>query len=105
MTDVLISIKSRWSIIFFVLFCFFLFFKQKTAYEMLSSLVGSEMCIRDRDLDPWMIAWSPDGESLAVIADDELYTGGVLYELDIKTGKRTALFKLEEPSMIAQLSW
>ena len=28
-------------------FCFF-FFKQKTAYEMLRSLVGSEMCIRDR---------------------------------------------------------
>eukprot|EP00658_Telonema_sp_P-2_P052844 TRINITY_DN41159_c0_g1_i1.p2 TRINITY_DN41159_c0_g1~~TRINITY_DN41159_c0_g1_i1.p2 ORF type:complete len:127 (+),score=33.12 TRINITY_DN41159_c0_g1_i1:77-457(+) len=26
--------------------CFF-FFKQKTAYEMLRSLVGSEMCIRD----------------------------------------------------------
>eukprot|EP00658_Telonema_sp_P-2_P013914 TRINITY_DN15275_c0_g1_i1.p1 TRINITY_DN15275_c0_g1~~TRINITY_DN15275_c0_g1_i1.p1 ORF type:complete len:157 (+),score=35.41 TRINITY_DN15275_c0_g1_i1:29-499(+) len=31
----------------FVLFVFF-FFKQKTAYEMLRSLVGSEMCIRDR---------------------------------------------------------
>ena len=31
----------------FVLF-FFVFFKQKTAYEMLRSLVGSEMCIRDR---------------------------------------------------------
>eukprot|EP00658_Telonema_sp_P-2_P052588 TRINITY_DN40814_c0_g1_i1.p1 TRINITY_DN40814_c0_g1~~TRINITY_DN40814_c0_g1_i1.p1 ORF type:complete len:198 (+),score=76.11 TRINITY_DN40814_c0_g1_i1:45-638(+) len=31
------------------LFCrFFFFFKQKTAYEMLRSLVGSEMCIRDR---------------------------------------------------------
>ena len=30
--------------IFFVVF----FFKQKTAYEMLRSLVGSEMCIRDR---------------------------------------------------------
>eukprot|EP00658_Telonema_sp_P-2_P029016 TRINITY_DN22130_c0_g1_i1.p1 TRINITY_DN22130_c0_g1~~TRINITY_DN22130_c0_g1_i1.p1 ORF type:complete len:512 (+),score=158.76 TRINITY_DN22130_c0_g1_i1:38-1573(+) len=28
---------------------FFFFFKQKTAYEMLRSLVGSEMCIRDRD--------------------------------------------------------
>eukprot|EP00658_Telonema_sp_P-2_P050946 TRINITY_DN38987_c0_g1_i1.p1 TRINITY_DN38987_c0_g1~~TRINITY_DN38987_c0_g1_i1.p1 ORF type:complete len:242 (-),score=66.23 TRINITY_DN38987_c0_g1_i1:97-822(-) len=27
---------------------FFFFFKQKTAYEMLRSLVGSEMCIRDR---------------------------------------------------------
>ena len=27
---------------------FFFFFKQKTAYEILSGLVGSEMCIRDR---------------------------------------------------------
>ena len=27
---------------------FFFFFKQKTAYEMQRSLVGSEMCIRDR---------------------------------------------------------
>ena len=27
---------------------FFFFFKQKTAYEWLRSLVGSEMCIRDR---------------------------------------------------------
>ena len=26
----------------------FFFFKQKSAYEMLRSLVGSEMCIRDR---------------------------------------------------------
>eukprot|EP00658_Telonema_sp_P-2_P015871 TRINITY_DN16132_c0_g1_i7.p1 TRINITY_DN16132_c0_g1~~TRINITY_DN16132_c0_g1_i7.p1 ORF type:complete len:199 (+),score=29.14 TRINITY_DN16132_c0_g1_i7:23-619(+) len=31
-----------------MLCCFFFFFKQKTAYEMLRSLVGSEMCIRDR---------------------------------------------------------
>ena len=31
-----------------VVVCFFFFFKQKTAYEMLRSLVGSEMCIRDR---------------------------------------------------------
>ncbi len=30
-------------------FCFFFFFfKQKTAYGILSGLVGSEMCIRDR---------------------------------------------------------
>eukprot|EP00658_Telonema_sp_P-2_P004798 TRINITY_DN11790_c0_g2_i4.p1 TRINITY_DN11790_c0_g2~~TRINITY_DN11790_c0_g2_i4.p1 ORF type:complete len:582 (+),score=123.69 TRINITY_DN11790_c0_g2_i4:45-1790(+) len=33
---------------FFYLISFFFFFKQKTAYEMLRSLVGSEMCIRDR---------------------------------------------------------
>eukprot|EP00658_Telonema_sp_P-2_P053634 TRINITY_DN4221_c0_g2_i11.p1 TRINITY_DN4221_c0_g2~~TRINITY_DN4221_c0_g2_i11.p1 ORF type:complete len:727 (-),score=188.39 TRINITY_DN4221_c0_g2_i11:280-2460(-) len=30
---------------------FFFFFKQKTAYEMLRSLVGSEMCIRDRSAE------------------------------------------------------
>eukprot|EP00658_Telonema_sp_P-2_P047365 TRINITY_DN3602_c0_g1_i2.p1 TRINITY_DN3602_c0_g1~~TRINITY_DN3602_c0_g1_i2.p1 ORF type:complete len:345 (-),score=97.77 TRINITY_DN3602_c0_g1_i2:58-1092(-) len=29
------------------IYTFFFFFKQKTAYEMLRSLVGSEMCIRD----------------------------------------------------------
>ncbi len=28
----------------------FFFFKQKTAYEIASCLVGSEMCIRDRTL-------------------------------------------------------
>ena len=33
-----------------VLFVLFFFFKQKTAYEMLRSLVGSEMCIRDRNI-------------------------------------------------------
>ena len=27
-----------------------IFFKQKTAYEIMPSLVGSEMCIRDRPL-------------------------------------------------------
>ena len=34
------------------------FFKQKTAYEMLRSLVGSEMCIRDR-------SW-PEGEEIVL---------------------------------------
>eukprot|EP01016_Furgasonia_blochmanni_P007259 TRINITY_DN12904_c0_g1_i1.p1 TRINITY_DN12904_c0_g1~~TRINITY_DN12904_c0_g1_i1.p1 ORF type:complete len:109 (+),score=13.98 TRINITY_DN12904_c0_g1_i1:1-327(+) len=28
----------------------FFFFKQKTAYEIMPSLVGSEMCIRDRKI-------------------------------------------------------
>ena len=37
---------SGW--IYYAWFSFlFFFFKQKTAYEMLRSLVGSEMCIRD----------------------------------------------------------
>ena len=30
-----------------ILSIFFFFFKQKTAYEIMPSLVGSEMCIRD----------------------------------------------------------
>ena len=30
-----------------LVFVFFFFFKQKTAYEIMPSLVGSEMCIRD----------------------------------------------------------
>src|SRR5450756_2196862 len=34
---------------FFFFFVFF-FFKQKTAYEIMPSLVGSEMCIRDRSI-------------------------------------------------------
>eukprot|EP00658_Telonema_sp_P-2_P035292 TRINITY_DN25690_c0_g1_i1.p1 TRINITY_DN25690_c0_g1~~TRINITY_DN25690_c0_g1_i1.p1 ORF type:complete len:111 (-),score=26.54 TRINITY_DN25690_c0_g1_i1:115-447(-) len=36
--------------------CFF-FFKQKTAYEMLRSLVGSEMCIRDSSSTSLLPRW------------------------------------------------
>eukprot|EP00658_Telonema_sp_P-2_P043987 TRINITY_DN31865_c0_g1_i1.p1 TRINITY_DN31865_c0_g1~~TRINITY_DN31865_c0_g1_i1.p1 ORF type:complete len:106 (+),score=3.30 TRINITY_DN31865_c0_g1_i1:40-357(+) len=46
----LLNIISISDVILF--FVRFFFFKQKTAYEMLRSLVGSEMCIRDRVLDP-----------------------------------------------------
>src|SRR5450756_742652 len=35
------------------LFSRFFFFKQKTAYEIMPSLVGSEMCIRDSNCDRW----------------------------------------------------
>eukprot|EP00658_Telonema_sp_P-2_P003667 TRINITY_DN11371_c0_g1_i2.p1 TRINITY_DN11371_c0_g1~~TRINITY_DN11371_c0_g1_i2.p1 ORF type:complete len:144 (-),score=27.35 TRINITY_DN11371_c0_g1_i2:167-598(-) len=43
----------------FVRLFFFFFFKQKTAYEMLRSLVGSEMCIRDRGWSWKEIAFLP----------------------------------------------
>ena len=45
--------------VFFVLF----FFKQKTAYEIASCLVGSEMCIRDRfnNVDFWFIIFLHNG--------------------------------------------
>ena len=55
--------------------------------------------------DPWIIAWSPDGESLAVYADDEIYTGGVLYEINLRTGLQEPLFKIEQPNSINHLSW
>src|SRR5660397_265785 len=37
-----------YDVVYFFFVCFFFFFKQKTAYEIRLSLVGSEMCIRDR---------------------------------------------------------
>src|SRR5450756_1622071 len=44
-------------------FVFFFFFKQKTAYDIMPSLVGSEMCIRDRFICPPLLpfAWGVDG--------------------------------------------
>src|SRR5665809_34326 len=59
----------------------FFFFKQKTAYEIRLSLVGSEMCIRDRSRDhhPLMVegggTWSADvdgavaGEAYSFVID------------------------------------
>ena len=38
------------------------FFKQKTAYEILSGLVGSEMCIRDRFKGRMKVKQSDDGQ-------------------------------------------
>eukprot|EP00658_Telonema_sp_P-2_P050019 TRINITY_DN38084_c0_g1_i2.p1 TRINITY_DN38084_c0_g1~~TRINITY_DN38084_c0_g1_i2.p1 ORF type:complete len:160 (-),score=47.10 TRINITY_DN38084_c0_g1_i2:37-516(-) len=53
-------------ILFYVILIFmFFFFKQKTAYEMLRSLVGSEMCIRD--------SFDVNSGSLS---DDTLHWGG-----------------------------
>ncbi len=45
----------------------FIFFKQKTAYEISACLVGSKTCIRDRDSAPYvrpggslMSSWTPE---------------------------------------------
>src|SRR5450756_1769135 len=42
-----------------LLVVFFFFFKQKTAYEIMPSLVGSEMCIRDRSREDPMSLQRP----------------------------------------------
>eukprot|EP00658_Telonema_sp_P-2_P051585 TRINITY_DN39669_c0_g1_i1.p1 TRINITY_DN39669_c0_g1~~TRINITY_DN39669_c0_g1_i1.p1 ORF type:complete len:173 (+),score=52.93 TRINITY_DN39669_c0_g1_i1:88-606(+) len=49
----------------FTVFFFFFFFKQKTAYEMLRSLVGSEMCIRDSYVGGYIhtVVYSQEGSS------------------------------------------
>src|SRR5450756_2957551 len=60
---------------------FFFFFKQKTAYEIMPSLVGSEMCIRDRDRGELFIAQTIDinGDSVPEALVD-LQTGGAYTE-------------------------
>src|SRR5665648_1172901 len=68
----------------FVLFCvlFFFFFKQKTAYEIMPSLVGSEMCIRDR-------AYCELADLDAAEYDEErsgLWTRGLLIRRNIADG-------------------
>eukprot|EP00658_Telonema_sp_P-2_P036275 TRINITY_DN26276_c0_g1_i6.p1 TRINITY_DN26276_c0_g1~~TRINITY_DN26276_c0_g1_i6.p1 ORF type:complete len:242 (-),score=50.43 TRINITY_DN26276_c0_g1_i6:357-1082(-) len=55
----------------YFIFCFFFFFKQKTAYEMLRSLVGSEMCIRDRCLRVRRRRIAEDEAKSADLLDDE----------------------------------
>ena len=56
-----------------MVFCCFLFFffKQKTAYEIRLSLVGSEMCIRDR-----YSANEPVTVALTVKYDNAIQTSG-----------------------------
>src|SRR5674536_373124 len=51
-----------------LLVVFFFFFKQKTAYEMLRSLVGSEMCIRDRNMEQEQVSHD---ENVLVVCYDE----------------------------------
>eukprot|EP00658_Telonema_sp_P-2_P013386 TRINITY_DN1506_c0_g1_i2.p1 TRINITY_DN1506_c0_g1~~TRINITY_DN1506_c0_g1_i2.p1 ORF type:complete len:133 (+),score=35.17 TRINITY_DN1506_c0_g1_i2:2-400(+) len=66
-------------LLFLILFVFFFFFKQKTAYEMLRSLVGSEMCIRDSG---WAVAAKEAMDSSVMLGSQRLGglpTSNVLY--------------------------
>ena len=56
------------------------FFKQKTAYEMLRSLVGSEMCIRDRYIG--------DTKAYTVEKTDVVKGGGIVAQVE---GHRVAV--------------
>eukprot|EP00658_Telonema_sp_P-2_P077319 TRINITY_DN6961_c0_g1_i9.p1 TRINITY_DN6961_c0_g1~~TRINITY_DN6961_c0_g1_i9.p1 ORF type:complete len:158 (+),score=51.60 TRINITY_DN6961_c0_g1_i9:79-552(+) len=60
---------------------FFFFFKQKTAYEMLRSLVGSEMCIRDR-FGLELCTWSYCKASSPTVLDGRKFFCDFIPELD-----------------------
>src|SRR5674536_76343 len=62
----------------FLLWFVFFFFKQKTAYEMLRSLVGSEMCIRDRYGAAWAL------QELLTIKSDDVPGRVKVYEAIVK---------------------
>ena len=92
--------------------CFvFFFFKQKTAYEMLRSLVGSEMCIRDSSREcllnitegynSFLIlasAWSPIKTSRLVSRNCLLYTSDAADDLlCVDLGGRRIIKKKKSP--------
>ena len=55
--------------------------KQKTAYEMLRSLVGSEMCIRDSDYDAAVMAGGHCGFGLGATPNAVANMEAVSYTL------------------------
>eukprot|EP01015_Nassula_variabilis_P005579 TRINITY_DN1412_c0_g1_i2.p2 TRINITY_DN1412_c0_g1~~TRINITY_DN1412_c0_g1_i2.p2 ORF type:complete len:151 (+),score=57.95 TRINITY_DN1412_c0_g1_i2:1-453(+) len=82
-----------------IVMCFFFFFKQKTAYEISACLVGSEMCIRDRDrTGPHLYFLNDDGSRLEgklfSIGSGSMYAYGVLdsyYRHDMSTDEAVEL--------------
>eukprot|EP00658_Telonema_sp_P-2_P067219 TRINITY_DN56157_c0_g1_i1.p1 TRINITY_DN56157_c0_g1~~TRINITY_DN56157_c0_g1_i1.p1 ORF type:complete len:183 (+),score=71.08 TRINITY_DN56157_c0_g1_i1:62-610(+) len=76
--------------------CVFFFFKQKTAYEMLRSLVGSEMCIRDRHV---MDASELTVER-AMLLEADSSTVWVLNKADLVTARELA--SLQEAGVLRE---
>jgi Tol biopolymer transport system component len=66
------------------------------------------------DLNSWEIAWSPDGNSIAVFSSEIQSTGDIfrpessvstLYTLNLRTYKKLVLFRAENPDLIFDLTW
>ena len=79
----------------------FFFFKQKTAYEMLRSLVGSEMCIRDSMStgEEYFRALSKLSKEMAT-TDDYMKIGHLIVSTAVKTlkAKAAVVFMIDENS-------
>eukprot|EP00658_Telonema_sp_P-2_P068273 TRINITY_DN57216_c0_g1_i1.p1 TRINITY_DN57216_c0_g1~~TRINITY_DN57216_c0_g1_i1.p1 ORF type:complete len:356 (-),score=61.66 TRINITY_DN57216_c0_g1_i1:303-1370(-) len=75
----------------------FFFFKQKTAYEMLRSLVGSEMCIRDSNRDEWharSLRTNPPTLQDGVLAAVDAHNGGTWLALNPELGTVVVLLNV-----------
>src|SRR5665254_20662 len=90
--------------LFIILKNLFFFFKQKTAYEMLRSLVGSEMCIRDSPAHRL-----PQGRAVRFLRDEVaawlclLYTSDAADDLTrVDLGGRRIITKKKNIGKIAQ---
>src|SRR5428012_6750 len=72
-------------------FFFFFFFKQKTAYEIMPSLVGSEMCIRDREYKTLKSSKPTPAYDIAADPQNNLFGAGrtskYVWREDAKTGE------------------
>ena len=86
----------------FLFFCFF-FFKQKTAYEIMPSLVGSEMCIRDRPGNADTDALWATQRNLTPLTIPRVYSTGQLpaYGAD----NALSLIHISEPTRLGMISY
>src|SRR5674536_391992 len=93
-------------------FFFFFFFKQKTAYEMLRSLVGSEMCIRDRtERCSWMLtsrlAAQSEFEALTSLYDNVVVPQPIAHNrhvivMSLLNGRELGNSTLEDPATVLE---
>eukprot|EP00658_Telonema_sp_P-2_P007736 TRINITY_DN12878_c0_g1_i6.p1 TRINITY_DN12878_c0_g1~~TRINITY_DN12878_c0_g1_i6.p1 ORF type:complete len:122 (+),score=44.39 TRINITY_DN12878_c0_g1_i6:56-421(+) len=96
-------------VIQFLLLFFFFFFKQKTAYEMLRSLVGSEMCIRDREnaeikelATAWGVSSREMSSAVGLEEDKERQVGHEFLALDSLLGLLPAMFEFLDRVALTQ---
>eukprot|EP00825_Cyclidium_porcatum_P011785 TRINITY_DN16084_c0_g1_i2.p1 TRINITY_DN16084_c0_g1~~TRINITY_DN16084_c0_g1_i2.p1 ORF type:complete len:136 (-),score=33.66 TRINITY_DN16084_c0_g1_i2:40-447(-) len=90
----------------FLFFCFF-FFKQKTAYEIMPSLVGSEMCIRDSYTADEIINMNAEDYSVLFHPDDYIGMQGLNSEIinSLNTGKYHLEYEYRMISKSGDLKW
>ncbi len=74
----------------------FFFFKQKTAYEILSGLVGSEMCVRDSPctLDQFLVSQNQSPRSVVVELNGEAVPPSEFAARELAPGDRLEIVRI-----------